>query len=74
MKYVYTVTLELETPWWLKLFRFLRLAKKMETFELTFNEKWCYPGELLTATLTNDKVLVLSVRNIKQQSRCSPTC
>ena len=74
MKYVYTVTLELETPWWLKFFRFLRLAKKMETFDLTFNDKWCHVGETLKASLINDQVLVLSVKEHKNQSRCSPGC
>lgn len=47
MKVLYTVTQELHTPWWLKLFRFLRLTKKMETFQLTFDFNWHYLGDLL---------------------------
>lgn len=47
MRVLYTVTQELHTPWWLKLFRFLRLAKKMKTFQLTFDFDWYGFGDLL---------------------------
>ena len=73
MKYVYTVTLELKTPWWLKFFRFLRLAKKMETFELTFDQCWYDKGDKLVVG-GGDDVLIVDIRKHKQQTRCSPGC
>ena len=45
--HVYLVSLELETPWHLKLRRFFRLAKKRKTFPLTLFSGDFLPGDLL---------------------------
>ena len=73
MSYVYTVTLELKTPWWLKFLRFLRLVKKMETFEIIFEQCWYAKGDKLVVG-GGDNVLIVDIRKDKQQSRCSPVC
>lgn len=43
----YLITREIDTPWWKKLLRFLRLYPKLQTFEIVFGGDYYEVGEIL---------------------------
>lgn len=45
----YKVTLEIKTPWWLKLFRFFRIKEKRTDFELELNNPYLTTNDILFA-------------------------
>lgn len=55
----YTVTLELHTPWYIKVLRFLRLKKKREDFVLHLDTDFFEEGDMLVVS-EGEKVLIIS--------------
>jgi hypothetical protein len=45
----YKVTLEIKTPWWLKLLRFFRIKEKRTDFELELNNPYLIADDILFA-------------------------
>jgi hypothetical protein len=53
----YKVTTELDTPWWKRLFRWLRLSKPIEEFEIEFTKNYFKIGDILDATNCKVKII-----------------
>ena len=64
MRCTYTVTRELRTPWYLKLLRFLRLAKKMEVYCIVFDYHHYKKGDILRYTDGGVKIVKKEIQSV----------
>jgi hypothetical protein len=53
----YKVTTKLDTPWWKRLLRWLRLSEPIEEFEIEFTEDYFSIGDILDATNCKVKII-----------------